>query len=219
MERSKIAIIIPAYNEEATIRSVSELASNFGTVIVVDDCSKDQTRFEAEKAGAIVVSHRENKGYDGALNSGFAMAASIGIEYAITMDADGQHKTTILKEFIDLFDQGFELVAGVRPNPARISEFLYGKISRFAWGLEDPLCGMKGYSMKLHTENGAFDTCGSIGTELAIQSICRGCKWTQIFIPIQNRLNGKPRLGNALKANWRILVGIMHIVKLKKYRL
>ena len=96
----RVAIIVPAFNEENTIGHVVDSISSYGTVIVINDASTDNTLKEAKKMGAIVVTHSENKGYDEALNSGFRKASELNKEAVITFDADGQHSHELLPVFI-----------------------------------------------------------------------------------------------------------------------
>ena len=164
--RSKLAVIIPAWNERDTIGNVVRSVIGISTPIVVNDCSKDSTATEAAEAGAIVVNHEVNHGYDGALNSGFQKAAELGFEYAITFDADGQHDADLLRQFYMLLLNGNDLVLGIRPFFPRFSEFIFSLVSRFTLGVRDPLCGMKGYRMDLFHRHGCFDSCKSIGTRV-----------------------------------------------------
>ena len=119
MERPRVGIVVPALNEAATIAAVVERISYYGQVIVVDDGSTDATAELARKAGADVVSHSANQGYDGALNTGFARAAELGCAYIITIDADGQHNPSQLTQMIALLEDGNELVLGIRDRFAR----------------------------------------------------------------------------------------------------
>src|SRR3990172_932235 len=114
MERHRLAIVIPALNERATIDKVVADASQYGIPIVVDDGSSDETGALATAAGATVVRHAVCRGYDQALNSGFARANEIGCEFVITMDADGQHDPTMLNSFISALDDGADIVIGIR---------------------------------------------------------------------------------------------------------
>jgi len=207
MERSEIAIIIPSWNEAKTIGKVVRDVLDIATPIVVNDCSKDATAFEAEAAGAVVVSHKVNKGYDGALNTGFAKAVESGFKYAITFDADGQHDSKLLKEYISRFESGMDLILGVRPRPARFAEHLFAFYTNLRFGIKDPLCGMKGYRLSIYTARGWFDSYGSIGTELALWAIRRGYKTCQIPVPISLREDA-PRFGMSAKANWKIIKAI-----------
>ena len=78
MESPRIAIIIPAYNEEATIKDIVKSTINYGFPIVVDDGSEDNTADIAFKYGAKVKKHKINQGYDMALNTGFEIASKKG---------------------------------------------------------------------------------------------------------------------------------------------
>ena len=99
MDKSQVAIVIPAFNEESTISNVVQSVTQYGVVIVVNDTSTDKTEQMAEGAGAILVNHKENKGYDGALNSGFAKAKELNCDIVITFDADGQHNEEYIQEY------------------------------------------------------------------------------------------------------------------------
>ena len=204
MERSALAVIIPAFNEAASIARVVTAVSAQGQAIVVDDRSRDQTADLAAAAGAIVVRHAENRGYDGALNSGFAEAARRGFRYAITFDADGQHDDALIGRFARLLDEGNVLVAGVRPAPARLGEWIFAGYTRLRFGLRDPLCGMKGYDLALYREQGWFDSYRSIGTELALFAVKRRHRFAQVPVLIHPR-HDSPRFGSLLRANVRIL--------------
>jgi len=71
LERSKVAIIIPAYNESNTIGMVVKKLSKLGKVIVVDDASNDKTSSIAKRNGAFVIRNKFNRGYDNSINIGF----------------------------------------------------------------------------------------------------------------------------------------------------
>ena len=114
MERHRIGIVIPALNESATIGPLVKRAAEYGVPIVVDDGSTDHMGDIALAAGATVVRHDVNGGYDAALNSGFARAAELGCLYVVTMDADGQHDPTIVGQFIQGLDAGADIVIGTR---------------------------------------------------------------------------------------------------------
>lgn len=201
-----IAIVIPAYNEAATIARICRDVSSYGTVIVIDDCSADDTAVLAEQAGANVVRHASNAGYDGALQSGFAHAASLAMDAVVTFDADGQHSTETLGKICDyLRSGGIDLVLGIRPQPARFSEHLFSLYTRWRFAVPDILCGLKGYRMALYHENGRFDGTRSIGTELALYALRNGANYKLIPVHIHPREEGKARFGSILRANRQIL--------------
>lgn len=211
-ERFKVAIVIPAYNEGATIGQVVKLAGKHGTVIVVNDASTDNTNSEAKKMGAVLVNHSRNKGYDGALNSGFIKAYELKCDAVITFDADGQHSHELLPVYIDLLRKGVGLVLGVRPKKQRVSESLFALYTKFMFGWNDPLCGMKGYSMSLYADRGYFDSIKSIGTELAFFGIQNKLKFSEVKIPKIKRQDS-PRFHSIYIANLKI---IKSLIKLRR---
>ena len=205
-------MIIPAHNEEATIAEIAGAASAFGTVFVVDDCSRDATAAHAEAAGAVVLRNGTNLGYDGTIDRGLAEADARGFEAAVTLDADGEHDPAILAPFYDrLIGERVPLVLGVRPKKARFSEKLMGLVIRRRYGVTDILCGMKGYRLELYRENGGFDHCGSIGTELAIASIRRGHAFAEVTVTGRPRADA-PRFGRLIRANFKILRALWRVM-------
>jgi glycosyltransferase involved in cell wall biosynthesis len=92
MDQRGTLIIVPALNEERSIPLVvkSLLDSNLD-VLVIDDCSTDQTSQLARSLGARVLSLPLNLGVGGALRAGFRYAVDNGYESVVQVDADGQH--------------------------------------------------------------------------------------------------------------------------------
>lgn len=113
----EVSIIIPAFNEEAQIKSVlTELRTLFeqnginGEIIVVDDGSSDRTARVAKSAGVRVIRHRSNRGYGCSLKTGILAATHdiIGI-----IDADGTYPVKYLPEMLEELDQA-DMVVGAR---------------------------------------------------------------------------------------------------------
>jgi len=204
MAGPRVAIVVPALNEAATIGAVLERVRDYGHPIVVDDGSTDATAQVARAAGAEVVSHAVNRGYDGALNSGFARAAELGYTHVITIDADGQHNPAQLREMIDHLGQGYQLVLGVRDRLQRVGETIFAAVARRLWKVADPLCGMKGYAIELYREAGHFDSFHSIGSELAVRSMANRCRYIEMDIITRDRADA-PRFGRRFAANYKIL--------------
>ena len=215
MESPRIAIIIPAYNEEATIKDIVKSTINYGFPIVVDDGSEDNTADIAFKYGAKVKKHKINQGYDMALNTGFEIASKKGFKYAITLDADLQHDTSIIPKVEEYLNSGADIVVGIRPRSQRISEKIFKIVPYLVWGLKDPLCGLKGYNMHVYNDIGIFDTFNSIGTELLIRSSVKKKKIIQISIQTKKRKD-YPRFGNSFYANYKIFRALIYcLIKIK----
>lgn len=204
MERSCIGVVIPAFNESATIAVVVEKVLTYGLPIVVDDGSTDATADLARGAGAVVVSHNSNRGYDEALDSGFARAAELNCTLVITLDADGQHDPRLLKKFIAFIDEGADVVVGIRDKRQRLAEHIFAFVTKHLYGIVDPLCGMKAYRLSVYKALGHFDSYDSIGTELALFAAKTGYRIRQIAISVTER-DGAPRFGRRFSANYRIL--------------
>lgn len=203
MDRSRLGIVIPAFNEENSIGNLVRECRNYGIPIVVDDGSSDRTCEVSHNEGADVVSHKINRGYDAALNSGFDKAASLGCEFVVTIDADGQHDSELISRYIEWLDRGADVVIGIRDKRQRFAEHCFAFLSRVLYGVADPLCGLKGYRMSVYRALGHFDSYDSVGTELALFAVRSGFRLKQFPIMVHER-NGSSRFGRKLYANYRI---------------
>lgn len=213
MGRSRLAVVIPAYNEQSTIADVVSAAGRHADVIVVNDCSSDSTAVLAAQAGANVITNRVNLGYDQTLEAGLAEARRLGYEAAVTLDADGEHDPNVIVEFNQLLiEEQVPLVVGRRPKPARVGEYIFVWVMRMWLGISDILCGCKGYRMEVLDANGGFDHFGSIGTELAAATVARGYAFREVPIPGKKRQQA-PRFGGAWRANILILRGLMRLIR------
>ncbi|MFH0928699.1 MAG: glycosyltransferase family 2 protein [bacterium] len=112
----KIIAVIPAYEEALRIRAVVREALRFAQeVVVIDDCSKDQTGQIAREAGALVIRHRLNRDQGAALKTGNLAALRLGAEIIIHLDADGQHNPEDIPKIVEPILQGkAEVVFGSR---------------------------------------------------------------------------------------------------------
>jgi len=208
MDGPRLAVVIPAHDEAPTIADVVRGVRSFALAVVVDDGSGDGTGPLAARAGAHVVGHATSRGYDAALSTGFAFAARRGCTHVVTMDADGQHAPETARRLAQLLAEGNELVLGVRPAPARLSEHVFSLYTRLMWGVRDPLCGMKGYSMALYASLGHFDAYRSVGTELMLYGLRRRVAWVQAPVSIAPR-SGRSGFGGALRGNWHIFRALL----------
>ena len=88
----KLFIIIPAFNEEKTIGPVIDNLKrhHYSNIVVVDDCSKDNTEKISLQKGATVLSHIVNRGQGAALATGTEYALRNGADMIVHFDADGQ---------------------------------------------------------------------------------------------------------------------------------
>src|SRR5690606_17671223 len=93
----KIAVIIPAYNEEKSITEVVKAVHAVHssviefTPVVVNDCSKDKTKEIIAKLNCIALNLPINLGIGGAVQTGIKYAFDNDFDYAVQIDGDGQH--------------------------------------------------------------------------------------------------------------------------------
>jgi len=112
-EPSAVSIVIPAFNEAASIGEVVaglRSAGPWREIIVVDDGSSDDTAARAAQSGAVVIRHPYNKGNGAAVKSGIRRAAG---EYVLIIDADGQHPPEDALRLAARLGE-FDLVIGAR---------------------------------------------------------------------------------------------------------
>jgi glycosyltransferase involved in cell wall biosynthesis len=108
--------VVPAYNEGSIIaRSVADLLQVIPNVVVVDDCSDDETRLQAASAGAHVCRHPVNLGQGAALQTGIDYALRQQADCIVTFDADGQHDARDAVRMIEvLTNEGCDVVLASR---------------------------------------------------------------------------------------------------------
>jgi glycosyltransferase involved in cell wall biosynthesis len=117
----ELLIIIPAYNEEAAILGViAQIRQSMpGTpILVLDDCSEDATVTVARSAGVDLISLPHHLGLGGLVQTGYKLAYSLGYDYVIRVDGDGQHDPRDIPLIYQrLRESGAEMVIGCRmPN-------------------------------------------------------------------------------------------------------
>jgi len=111
----KVMAALPAYNEELYLPSIIEKTKKYvDIVLVVDDCSSDCTSELSKIMGAYVISHPENRGYGGALQTIFATARDLDIEALVILDSDGQHNPDEIPNLLEPLLVGADVVIGSR---------------------------------------------------------------------------------------------------------
>lgn len=117
IDNPKVIAIIPAYNEEKSVKNVIEniYRNNKCDVLVVNDGSKDDTCNIASKTNAIVIDLPNNLGIGGAVQTGYLYAYRNKYDIAIQVDADGQHNPKYIPEMVELIKTGqADMVIGSR---------------------------------------------------------------------------------------------------------
>ncbi|MCR4658412.1 MAG: glycosyltransferase family 2 protein [Lachnospiraceae bacterium] len=114
----KKLVIIPAYNEEQTIvrvcNEIREKAPEYD-LVVINDCSTDQTAALCRANGIKVIDLPVNHGIGGAMQTGYRYAANNDYDIAVQVDGDGQHDSLYIGTMYEaLVSEGADLVIGSR---------------------------------------------------------------------------------------------------------
>ena len=105
----KTIVIIPAYNEQDSIKKVVNNIYekyNYIDVVVINDGSKDNTLEEAKKTKATIIDLPCNLGIGGAMQTGYLYALRNNYDIAIQVDADGQHDVSYIKKMQEVIENG-----------------------------------------------------------------------------------------------------------------
>jgi hypothetical protein len=153
-------IVIPVFEESATIGRVVRDARAHAPVLVVDDGSRDGSAAIARAAGAEVVRHPRRLGKGQAIRSGIAAARSRGASLIVTLDGDGQHDPGDLPAVLAAARSDTLVIGGRlgdarrlppdRLNAIRVASFFVNWASGL--GLEDTQSGFRAYPLALFDE-------------------------------------------------------------------
>jgi len=213
----KLVIIIPAYNEEKTIARViraipATIAGvNQIQVVVVDDGSTDQTKALAEKAGAMVFRHSENKGVGSAFGSGLRTALGLGADLIVNIDADGQFNpedipgllAPLLKGEADFATatrfQDQSLIPEM-PLAKKYGNFMVRSIINFLTGKQftDVSCGFRAYTRETALKLNLFGSF-TYTQETFLNLVEKGVRIKEVPLQIKGeREFGKSRVANSV---------------------
>lgn len=191
----RVLAVVPAFQAERSVGGVVRgLRAALGDepIVVVDDGSTDATAHEAEAAGAVVVRLPSNRGKGAALRSGFARAAELGADAAVTVDADGQHPPDEAARVAHHPAPRVALVLGVRDlvrdGAPRASRFSNGVSNFFlSWfggrRLSDTQCGLRRYPLPEVAALGARSAGYAFEAESLLRAVRRG--WQVEELPVR----------------------------------
>ena len=206
----KLVVIIPAYNEAATIRSSVQsvrdaVASDGGTpaqVFVVDDGSTDGTGAAARDAGADrVIRHQTNLGLGAAVRSGLRAGRQAGADIVVKIDADGQHEPEDIHRLMQpIVDDEADLVYGDRfsgieyrmPTLRRLGNRTFTALMRrlTRWPLRDSQPGIFAAS-KAYLEGFRLPGNYNYTQQILLDAYHRGLRFTHVPVTFRERTSGR----------------------------
>lgn len=217
--KNRTVAIVPAFNEEKTIRKVIlKLKKYVKNVIVVDDASKDRTYKISKKLKAIVLRNKKNLGPDKSIEKGIKRAGALNYKFIITFDADDQHPYNQIPKFLNLIkEKKADIVVGERKKLPRISEYFFSFYSNYKINVADPINGFKAFRYEIIRKIGYFDKYNSLTSEILFNSYKNKYKIISIPIKIKKRFDS-PRIGGLIKSNMKIMRSLI-ITILKNTRI
>ena len=196
----KISIIVPAYNEEASLDELYErLIASFNTmkekgqvssyeIWFINDGSKDNTEGKIEELiskdkNVHLISFRKNFGKSPALDAGFHHVTG---DLVFTLDADLQDEPSEMTRFVEKIDEGYDLVVGWKFNrldpmekklPSKLFNYVTRKLSGVS--LHDFDCGFKCFRKEVIK---ALDVYGEFHRYIPVLAYRKGFKITEITV-------------------------------------
>lgn len=203
-----ISVFFPAYNDAPSLPSLIgkafdalEATGRDYEVIVVNDGSRDRTAEVLEELRAKygprmrIVTHEVNRGYGGALRSGFAAASKDLVFYT---DGDGQYDVGELPKLLNALGPDVGLVNGYKlerndPRHRILIGHLYNKFARFIFGIRirDVDCDFRLVRRDLVEQVHLTATSGVICVELVRKLELTGCNVVEVGVHHYPRLHGR----------------------------
>jgi len=223
---TSVAVVIPAYNESATIRDLAERTLKFvNTVIIVDDGSTDDTVHCLNGLKLTIIEHIENRGKSASLWDGMQCALDQGVDAIITLDGDGQHSPedipALLKKYQQLPDTLVIAARLLNRQNAPRARLFANKFADFwvSWAsgqcIYDSQSGYRLYpAAMLKAVNVRHDV--SRGFVFESEIIIEGCRnnFACVAVPINSVYHS-----NARPSHFRPVIDIAKIVRMVAWKI
>jgi len=230
---NSLTVVIPAYNEEQGISEImtrvlsarqglKKIGIDTMELIVVDDGSKDKTvsianKFSENDPLVRVISHKKNKGYGGALKTGFSQASGELIGF---LDADGTYPPEYFPALCQAIKDGADLVIGSRmagsesqmPITRRIGNFLFANLlSILGWQkITDSASGMRVFRKEILSKIYPLPNGLNLTPVMSTRAVYEDIKMVEVPIPYSERL-GRSKL-SVVKDGWIFLESMVWTV-------
>ncbi len=210
---SRVLIVIPARDEAATVGTVVRKVREAGlfTILVVNDCSTDDTAARAAEAGAVILSPVLPLGAWGAIQTGMRYAEKRGFDCVVTLDGDGQHESDFVPELLEEIRSGeADVVIGAYPergSPARrLAWAFFRKLTGFEFA--DLTSGFRAYNRQaielLSDEEATLLDYQDVGVLLLLRR--GGLRIVEVPVSMRPRSNGVSRVFSSWWVVFRYLL-------------
>lgn len=220
----KTLIIVPAYNEALNIeKTINDITKNTDyDYVVINDCSKDNTKEVCEKNKFNMISLPINYGLTSAIQVGMKYAKQNGYDIAIQFDGDGQHDAKYLKKLVKEIEKndvdvaiGSRFVEEKKTFSARMlgSRVISFAIKLTTWKkINDPTSGMRAFNKKAID---MFNTNASLTPEpdTVVFMIKKGLKVKEVQVNMRDREFGESYLNTfkSIKYMMNMMLSIIFI--------
>ena len=211
----KVLVVIPAYNEGQNIQKViDELKKdmNYADILVINDCSKDNTKEIVEKNDVNCITSVFNLKYAMAVQTGIKYANKNGYDYVIQFDGDGQHIAKEAEKLIKkMKETNADIVIGSRYMKdgtykqsffRKIGTVIFSKLIKIFCKKEitDPLSGFQCLNKKViekYSKIGAYPEYPD--ANLIIQMLLEGYEIEEVSVKMRLREFGESMHGGIIK--------------------
>jgi len=211
--KNKLAVLIPALNEEKNIREVIQgvKKATSGQIVVIDDASSDATVRVARQEGATVLPLLLRLGAWGATRTGIRYADQYQFEIVVTMDADGQHLPDAITALTSLIlsNQADVVIGSCIERgslPRKLSWLFFRKLTGL--DIRDLTSGFRAYNAAamaaLKTSDTALLDYQDIGVLLVLHKA--GFRILEVPVRMCPRLSGHSRVFSSWWAVFRYMV-------------
>ena len=220
---SKVLIIIPAYNEAQNIeKTVNDIKNNTNyDYIVINDCSKDNTKEVCEKNSFNVISLPVNFGLTSGIQLGMKYAYKHNYDIAIQFDGDGQHQAKYLKKLVEEVEKnntdiaiGSRFVTNKKPFTMRmLGSRIITAMIKLTTGvtINDPTSGMRIINKEL-IKDYAFELNRKPEPDTLAFQIKKGYKAKEVQVKMEDRLAGTSiytGIGSSIQYMLKVLITII----------
>lgn len=215
-------LIVPAYNEEATVTDVVAGIRNAGyDYVVVNDGSTDATLDICRERNLNVIDLPVNLGLAGAFQTGMIYAWRRGYDYAVQFDADKQHRPEYIAELVEAAENhdiviGSRFVTEKKPLTMRMAgSRLISLAIRLTTGrkLKDPTSGMRCFNRRMIALLANGINVGPEPDTLAYLIRSANARVTEVQVKVDERSAGKSYLNikTSIVYMARILLSVLLI--------
>jgi polyprenyl-phospho-N-acetylgalactosaminyl synthase len=221
----RACVLIPTYDNPATISAVVEAVRRYVEhVVVVDDGSGEDGRRAVQALGerslAHVVRREKNGGKGAAVKTGLAAAQGLGFTHAVQVDADGQHDVRDIPRFLEASraePEALVLGAGVFDASAPKSRLIGRKITVFWTTIEtfgrvvqDPLCGFRVYPVAATVAARAWGNAMDFDPEIAVRLFWAGVRILNVPTRVRYLASAEGGVSHFRMVADNILISWMH---------